>query len=269
MNRAHRASRHRFTAALATLVGCTMLHGTAAQPVWIGVAEPAATRRVAEPEVAGRVVDAATTTPIAGAVVFGYYATAAGSLGGGYALAGVHRRFAVRTDAEGFFTLEAWTPSPAPAGQRRERFPIVAIFKPGYRTELRGLNSITQWLTPSPQAGRAAATRVELQPASSAELRYIDLGAAGLAMELSAPCAWQIYVPALQALHDELKALIRETVPANDLNEQGYLRSGRPGPLVNVDFLTHSFVDRLIDQQRRNPSAWSCADPAQLLRGSR
>jgi hypothetical protein len=235
---------------------------------------------VVEPAVTGQVVDGDTGKPLGGVAVFGYYATSDGSWGGGQVPSGTHRRFAVLTDMQGAFTLDAWTLPALPAGERRERFPVLAVFKPGYRARLVGMNSIASLLAPATPAkgvaarpelmvaGVAPGNRVALTPASSAAERYIDLRAAGMAMDLGAPCAWETYAAALQLMHDELKALIRQTVPAIDLDDHGYLRSGRPHPLVNVDFLTRSLVDRLVLQHRSKPSTWACSDPSTLFRSS-
>lgn len=221
---------------------------------------PALQSTAVEPAVSSKVYDAVNGQPVAGAVVFGFYAAARGSLAGGYTTGSALHRFSVATGPAGEFALDAWTGPAVPVAQRREQFPVVAIFKPGYRTQLAGLNSIAQW---------GSLPMHQLQPAGSAIERYIGLRAAGRAMELSAPCAWQTYAPALQAMHDELKDLIRQTVRPEDLDGAGYLRSGRPHPLANVDFLTRSTVDRLIESYRESPATWACANPEKLLKGSR
>lgn len=241
----------------------------------------AAGAAIVEPTVSGKIVDAATQAPIDGALVFGYYATVAGTVGGGHSPAEQLRSFAVSTNDAGRFTVPGWQMTRTPDGIRRDRFPVVAVFKSGYRTDLRGLQSIAHWQASSLSAANApgsasasdtldwSATPLALTPVTTELERYQMLRAASVGVSMMGECGWEIYAPVLRALHDELLGIIRRTVPDADRDEQGYLRSGRPHPMPFVDFLTRSAVDRLLQQFKQHPAAWKCANPAQVFEGLR
>lgn len=241
----------------------------------------ASTAAIVEPTVSGKIIDATTKAPISGALVYGYYATAAGSLGGGHVTAEQLRSFAVTTNETGLFIVPGWQQAKAPPGVRRDRFPVIAVFKPGYRTDLRGLQTIAQWYPTNARAdafsrNAGAHERIdwtdaphELALASSELERYQSLRAASMGVSMLGDCGWESYAPVLRALHEELLGIIRRTVPETDRDADGYLRSGRPHPMPFVDFLTRSAVDRLLQQYRQDPAAWKCASPVQVFVGRR
>jgi hypothetical protein len=234
-----------------------------------------------EPALTGRVIDSRTRNPVQGAAVYGYYALSVGTLGGGRMPTSQVKSFAVVTGAAGEFTLPRWSAVLPLRKERRERFPVIVIYKPGYQTDLRGLNSIAQWYPNT--SSTAARPRLmdkdrsvdwseyphELVLVDNDAERYRQLRAASVGVSLSGDCAWETYAPALLIQHQELKQLIKRTVAPVDVDDEGYLRSGRPHPLPFVDFLARTTVDRIITQYKSNPTKWVCADPTKVFEGNR
>ena len=158
---------------------------------------------------------------------------------------------------------------------------MIVVYKPGYQTDLRGLNSVAQWYpnTSSSTARPRLAAKGgnvdwsdyphELVPVETDAERYHQLRAAGVGIALGSDCAWETYAPVLLAQHHELKQLIRRSVAPTDLDDDGYLRSGKPHPMPFVDFLARSSVDRLIAQYRNSTTKWNCANPIKIFEGTR
>ena len=268
--------KRRALACLASLLwGCAAHHHAAASIASTAI------QSSAEPALTGRVIDSRSRNPVQGAVVYGYYALSVGTLGGGTRPTSQVKSFAVVTGAAGEFTLPRWRTARPLREERRERFPVIVIYKPGYQTDLRGLNSIAQWYpnTSSRTARPLIAEKDgsvdwsefphELVSVDNDAERYHQLRAASVGVWLSGDCAWETYAPVLLAQHHELKQLIQRTVAPVDLDDEGYLRSGRPHPMPFVDFLARSTVDRLVAQYKSNPTKWACADPTKVFEGNR
>jgi hypothetical protein len=74
-------------------------------------------------------------------------------------------------------------------------------------------------------------------------------------------CAWEKHAGLLLALHRELKAMVKEFVPPDDIGDDGYIREGRPRTNPHVSYLQRSFVDRQLIQFQKSPKTWACTDP--------
>jgi hypothetical protein len=61
--------------------------------------------------------------------------------------------------------------------------------------------------------------------------------------------------------HNELKRLIKETIPAADIDADGYLKSGRGNPVRSANFLSRSGVDLVKKMYSQSAQTWSCKDP--------
>ena len=252
-------------------------------------------RTYSEPALIGKVIDQTTLKPIAGAFVYGHYMTTGGTLAGGSVAQDYVRNFVVETDSEGVFKLEAWnTGERKIAGIAGNRFPMVAIWKPGYEPEFLGLASIAQyqprvrlktsvgadgrlWVTDPygktyryektepdtttiPNTLDWRATGFMLNPVKEELARYNALANSGRAMVMFGECGWEPYAKVLLAQHVELKVMIRQYVDAKNIDGNGYVRSGYFHAIPQADYINRSFVDRLKKQYDNSPTAWKCAD---------
>jgi hypothetical protein len=228
-----------------------------------------------EPALIGKIIDAETKRPIQGAFVYGHYATSQGSIGGGSKFGEHVKSFAVETDATGEFKLEAWnTGDRKIGGQANGKFPMVAIYKPGYALDIQNLNSISQWTAMS-SSGASKATPTErgidwtqfpyeLAPAKTEKDRYAALSNAGYPMMMVGECGWELYSGLLLAMHNELKDFLRRNIPAEGLDARGYKQSSYSHP--NRDWMLSgtSALDRMIEKYIAESSTWKCTDPTKL-----
>ena len=231
-----------------------------------------------EPGLTAKIVDAVTKQPLEGALIFGYYATQTGGVGGGRGLAEQVRSFETQTDANGVFTLPAWnTADRVIKGEAMSLFPMIAIYKPGYEMVHQNGKSIAQW---RPKTGVVGTTYelkdnvydwtkypYVLQSAKTEQERYFALSDSSVAMMFIGECGWEAYSRTLLAQHNELKDMIKRTVAQENLDIQGYLKSGVPHPSDKVNYLRRTTVDRLLEMAAKSVSPWTCADPKQLFSG--
>ena len=253
-------------------------------------------RTYSEPALIGKVIDQTTLKPIAGAFVYGHYMTTGGTLAGGSVAQDYVRNFVVETDSEGVFKLEAWnTGERKIAGIAGDRFPMVAIWKPGYEPEFLGLASIAQyqprvrlktsvgadgrlWVTDPygktyryektepdtttiPNTLDWRATGFMLNPVKEELARYNALANSGRAMVMFGECGWEPYAKVLLAQHTARKTMVKEFVASADIDSNGYIKSGRPRTHPSVEYITHTFVDDLIQAFEKNSASWKCSDP--------
>ena len=237
--------------------------------------------RFSEPYVYGAVIDKITKKPIQGAIVYGYYATVTGSLGGGESISKYVHNFEAITDANGRFTLPAWGSSDfLDWGSARDNFPALAIYAPGYETYLKNFHTIRDWspndasyaLQSAPTKGFAldwAAYPVELGPVKSEKSRFFEITNLGR-WRGGGKCAWETYARIIQVEHWEYKAWLKRNVPADGLDARGYKRSGYwiPGEAIPEAYPFSTYHDDLLtafSQQQPTGGGWPCADPTKLL----
>jgi hypothetical protein len=240
------------------------------------LALPGGTPQFSEPALIGKIVDAETKRPIQGAFVYGHYATSTGTLAGGSTFGEHVKSFSVETDANGQFKLDAWSTGDRKiGGQANGKFPMIAVYKPGYVFAHQNLNSISQWTAMSSNgASKATLTErgvdwtgfpYELTPAKTEKDRYFALSNSGVPMMMVGECGWELYSGLLLAMHDELKEFIARNVDPSNIDGDGYIKSGRPWPDVPFGNFNRTFVDRLKLDYAKNSSNWKCANPNQLL----
>jgi hypothetical protein len=228
----------------------------------------------AEPDVIGKIIDAQTKQPIRGALIYGHYATSSGTLAGGSKFGEHVKSFLAETDANGVFKLAAWdTGERLIKGETRDKFPMIAIYKPGYRLDMRGHNSIRQWIPPtalgdvqakaSEQALNWASSPFELKPATTEIDRYNALDSSGYPIMMVGECGWETYVPLLLAQHDEGKRWLAANIPATHLDHDGYSK----GTFIHPDgVVNRSMLDKLTKSEQANGGQWKCISPAALLK---
>lgn len=235
-------------------------------------------KKYTEPGLRGKIVDGATQKPLEGTMVYGYYATQKGSLGGGKQLVELLRSFETATDASGVFTLPAWDTGDRPVkGEAVTLFPMLMFYKPGYDTWHNNFRSIKQW---DPKSGIEGAD-YELKdgvydwtkyphrmvPANNERDRYFALSDAAIGMQFIGECGWEAYAKTLLAMHIERKLMVQRYVPAIDIDVDGYIKEGRARTHPSVEYLTRTFVDQLLERYRQNSSTWKCANPAAMFAG--
>jgi hypothetical protein len=229
-----------------------------------------------EPALIGKIVDAETKRPIQGAFVYGHYATSQGSIGGGSKFGEHVKSFAVETDANGQFKLGAWnTGDRKIGGQPNGKFPMIAIYKPGYALDIQNLNSISQWTAMSSNgASKSAVTErgidwtqfpYELAPAKTEKDRYAALSNAGYPMMMVGECGWELYSGLLLAMHVERKTMVKEFVAADRIDKDGYIKSGTARTQPHIEYLTRTVVDKLIERFDETPGSWRCANPRSIF----
>lgn len=229
-----------------------------------------------EPTLTGKIIDAETRQPIAGAFVYGHYATSTGTLAGGRKFGEAVKSFMVQTDANGEFRLEGWN-----SGERQigglagDRFPYIGLYKPGYDMRFERLNSITQWRpkTDDPNAHVTVSNGVHdwraypylLKPAKSESARYFALEISSAPMLMIGECGWEVYAPLLLAQHNELKEWYRRNLPPDALEKTGYVKDygPLPGEMRQLSLVFKSAVDRLVENA---PSGNRCQNPSVIFR---
>ncbi len=245
--------------------------------------------RWSEPSLTGKIVDAETGLPVKGAFVYGHYATSTGTLAGGSKFGEHVRSFAVETDADGVFKLEAWnTGDRLIQGERRGKFPMISVYKPGYANDQQHKNSIREWdsLTTSlysvqlnfpagaiddtPIDRRASSHPYKLVPVKTELERYTALTDSGDAIMFAGECGWEVYAGLLLAQHNELKNWYQRNFPPQTLTADGYPKSGPDSVLWREKFrFIREVYETLVDRILRSPPNAKCADPREIFKGKR
>jgi hypothetical protein len=241
-------------------------------------AAPPATPRFSEPGLTAKLVDTDSKQPLAGALVYGYYATVEGTVGG-ERLAQVVRGFATETDANGVFNLAAWdTGAEAIKGEPRSRFPMIAIFKPGYQVEYQTLKSLQQWRSNARMEGRTyrlnnnvydwTAYPFELTATKTEKERYTALTDANDGMMFVGDCGWEVYSKVLLAQHNELKDWYRRNLPPESLDQNGYMKgtAQKPKEFWAINTVFETTVDRLLANYSAKLESAKCSDPRSLFK---
>jgi hypothetical protein len=223
-----------------------------------------------EPALMGRVVDTKTKQPIEGVVIYGYYATQAGTWGGGKALVQMVRSFETKTNNEGGFELPAWR-SESLKGVPMNLFPMIVFYKPGYEMRHEQMKSIREWVpygerhdTPKIEpSGRINWLHLahELRPVATERDRYAALNDSSVGLQFIGECGWEAYAQTLLVRHNELKYLIAKYVEPESIGADGYVKAGyfHKDPLV--DYVNKSTVDQLIMNFREQQPKSKCSNP--------
>jgi hypothetical protein len=279
---------------LASLIACTLLMSAceAQKPPITEVQKPPNTANASlkpaplnlpntapfsEPAITGKIVDAQTKLPIQGAFVYGFYAThGGGTVAGGSKPGEPVKSFLAVTDANGVYTLDAWsTGDRQVGGTRGTKFPVIGIYKPGYDLWSDQMSTIAQY---RPKSG-VAGTEVEIKdsvrdwtkfphllvPLTKEIDRYNALDDSSRIMMIFGECGWEVYAPLLLAQHDELKDWYKRNVPFEMIDKNGYVRGTGPLP-KNVQQLSLVFktsVDRLLEKTRIESK---CSDPRAVFK---
>jgi hypothetical protein len=183
------------------------------------------------------------------------------------------------TDANGQYRLEGWSTGNQPiSGTRGTKFPMMAIYKPGYDLWFDQMSTIAQY---RPKSG-IAGTEVEIRdgvhdwtkyphrlvPINKETDRYAALSNSNYPMMMVGECGWEVYAPLLVAQHNEWKRWYRANVPAEHLNVSGYPKVTFPisqiAPLGGAD---PTLVDKLISTYTSAASN-NCGDPRLLFSGA-
>lgn len=242
-----------------------------------------ATAGVAEPEIAGRVVDRETGKGLPGVVVFGFYAPAVDAMVNGLRSSWTRdcaqHVFEAVSDADGNFVVPAWKrryalPSPARWGVS------VAFYKGGYETTgLSMKNSISDWGS-SREGLRRDSSRIDLtaKPIRLERIRPYNSKSdqvesrhwqshtrASFARGSGHPCDWERTPQLLLALHRERKNLIRMALGAQNLDRDGYGRAGSAPPHSDLDYTERSEIDWLIAEHAKSRATWKCSDPNKIF----
>lgn len=234
-----------------------------------------------EPAITGKIVDAVTQQPIAGAFVYGFYATyGGGTLAGGSKMGQHVKSFLAVTDGNGVYRLESWSTGNQPiSGTRGTKFPMMAIYKPGYDLWFDQMSTIAQY---RPKSG-VAGTEVEIRdgvrdwtkyphrlvPLSKEQDRYAALSNSSYPMMMAGECGWEVYAPLLLAQHNELKDWYKRNAPSGYLKADGYPNGAmaRPPEFQRIDMSFESAVDSLIRMSKSNGAIQKCKDPRQVFIG--
>ena len=238
---------------------------------------------VSEPTLLGRVIDHQTRQPIAGAFIYGHYASATGKLGGGSRFGELVRSFATQSDAQGYFQLDAWDSGNRTIhGERRGKFPAITIWKPGYEVSMQGLNSIREWYPANRSASTSAKPKVtanaidwrdsptELKPVTTEKDRYFHLTASGDPIMFDGECGWETYAPLLRAQHEEWRGILRRTFPPEHLKPDGTSKGtyNHPNLSLRANQSRRTAVDRLISAYLEDVSSWHCTNPLTVFGGA-
>ncbi len=230
-----------------------------------------------EPGLRGKLIDAQTSQPVQGAVIYGYYATAAGSLGGGETIKEILRVFEVESNADGTFEIPAWkTTWSITRGEPRQRFPAIAIYKDGYKLDLQNLSSINDWVsqTTLPGSGKRVgnvidwtASPMQLKPTTTELERYNALKNTNYAYADVGECGWEQHAKLLVAQHVAWKGWLKRNVPKEGLDADGYTRSGYGHPDVDLrSRISHrSGMDNILDASSSQKAESKCTDPKKLF----
>ena len=247
---------------LATLTACTYSTG-----------------RFEEPGLRAKIIDAETSLPVQGAIIYGFYATAEGSLGGGETVKEILRVFEVESNADGVFAIPPWKDNwSITRGERRQRFPAIAIYKDGYKVETQMLAAIREWLpqtldrSPMRMDGDTldwTARPTKLIPAKTELERYNAMINSNDAYASNIDCGWEQHVRLLWEQHKGRKAMIQQYVPTENIGSDGYIKSSSPRTQPHVEYVTRTGVDRLIERFEKSPKDWKCAKPRVVFYGDK
>lgn len=230
-----------------------------------------------EPGIKGKVVDAETQAAIADVIVYGYYAAVEGSFAGGESVTNVVRSFETTTDANGVFELAPWNPGRTfLQGTPRDQWPRIGFFKGGYRVVGDSLTTFRRWYPQGPQTGDKVSkgnfddltTRPQaLTKAKNERERYDALRDANDSAMMTGRCGWEGYAKLLLALHNEKKLMMRQTISTQDIDSEGYLKSGRAGPQFPfTNLYQRTAVDQLKKAFDASATSWKCANPTAVFR---
>ncbi len=230
-----------FALSTTLLVSACEAQKPAASAATVGVAATNISQgfRWSEPALTGKIVDAETGLPLKGAFVYGHYATSTGTRAGGSKFGEHVKSFAVETNAEGIFKLEAWdTGERLIQGERRGKFPLIEVYKPGYSADMQNLDSIRDFTTLSRVnvAVQPVITQTlvdwtnrpyELKPMKTERARYDALDLSSYSMMFDGECGWELYAGLLLAQHVEVINAKRRLIPidrrkADDMPKDPY-----------------------------------------------
>ncbi len=233
---------------------------------------PATEREYSAPSFTHRVIDAETKQPIKGVVVWGYFALREGATSPGGGTKGVNyiRTFEVVTDANGEYTIPAWKSGPIKSKLEPDdhAFPVIAMYKPAYRTVVYGEGSMYAIGPNRPEhvqgygGGKASdkgppvldlrGDPTALIPTKTLRERFDVYGDAGaIPTPMSYPCGFNDFPNKLVIRHYELKQLVQLLVPPNQITPDGYAKGGFFHPDNHINGLNEkSALERL--------SAWPC-----------
>jgi hypothetical protein len=263
------APAHRLARTLLTLITLTLL-----------TACSYSTGHFEEPGLRGKLIDATTLKPVSGAIVYGYYATAEGSLAGGETIKRIPHVFEVESDANGVFDIPPWKSDWAiTRGEPRQRFPSIAIYKDGYKLDLQNLSTIADWVSQTDQAGAPVkannvidwtATPSKLKPVTTELERYNALNNSNAGYAEKGECGWEQHARLLLAQHVAWKSFLKRNFPAEHLRSDGYSRGTYSHPDVRISSMQSeiSSVDKLIDGKLKIQN-WNCADPQSVFFGGK
>jgi hypothetical protein len=231
------------------------------------------TGRFVEPGLRGKLIDNDTSLPVQGAIVYGYYATVSGSLAGGESIKAIVRVFEVETDANGLFEIPPWTDDwSITRGERRQRFPVIAIYKDGYKAESQNLASLKYWepqtrdRQPSRMDGNTldwTARPSKLIAAKTERERHNTLIDGNSGYASVGECGWENFSKLLWAQHVAWKAWYSRNLAPELRDANGYPKgtAAFPPELQRYEFIFSTGVDRLIDGYTKAGEKWPCADP--------
>ena len=247
-----------------------------AAAVAVPQANPAQGFRWSEPALIGKIVDADTGLPLKGAFVYGHYATSTGTRAGGSKFGEHVKSFAVETNAEGIFKLEAWdTGDRLIQGERRGKFPLIEVYKPGYSADMQNLDSIRDFTTLSRVnvAVQPVITQTlldwtnrpyELKPMKTERARFEALDLSGYSMMFDGECGWELYSGLLLARHTELRDWMRRNIPPEQIRADGTFKSGFAPPF-DIIFGTEMLfrpttAEALLNRYNSDKTTWRCAN---------
>jgi hypothetical protein len=232
-----------------------------------------------EPGLRGKLIDAETSQPVQGAVIYGYYATAEGSLGGGETIKEILRVFEVESDANGVFEIPEWkTTWSITRGEPRQRFPAIAIYKDGYKLDLQNLSKIADWVsqTKLPGSGKRVgnvidwtASPMQLKSTTTELERYNALKNSNYAYADVGECGWEQHVKLLVAQHVAKKAWVKRNIPPEYIDKDGYGKGSYFHPEPHYDYVNHTTVDKFLEAFERSAQSWKCRDPKGIFVGGK
>jgi hypothetical protein len=237
-----------------------------------------------EPGLRGKLIDATTLKPVSGAIVYGYYATAEGSLAGGETIKRIPHVFEVESDANGVFDIPPWKSDWAiTRGEPRQRFPSIAIYKDGYKLDLQNLSTIADWVSQTDQSGAPVkannvidwtATPSKLKPVTTELERYNALNNSNAAYAEKGECGWEQHAKLLMAQHVANISLKRRLIPidrrtANDMPKDAYPlgTANRTQDSISIEavLVNPAPLHILRDAAKAAGHKWTCSDPEKLL----
>ena len=230
-----------------------------------------------EPGVRGKVIDHDTKAPLQGVIVYGYYATVEGSIGGGESVKEVLRSFEAETDANGVFELPPWKSSlKLVRGEPRDQFPRLGFYKGGYAAVGDSLTTLRKWYPQGPESGERVianngnlydwtARPQALKKAKTERERYDALRDSSDSVMTTGPCGWEDYKNLLWAKHVEWKAFLQRNIPPDGLDSRGYKKSSFSHPDRDLALSSESSVDVIISNFLGAGDTWRCQNPERLF----